>query len=521
MQSRVIGLLALLAALLSGGIAPAPRPAAAGSGVTWTVDRPSEDGVDGDAATHSGSIRFVLERAQPGDTVRIGDIGPADAVFVTKTLVVGPGVSLGRTRDEPCGAANRPLLNIEALPGLSSGPIMSLGAGATLRNITLSNAAITGPRVALKLIGADTDVCAVAFGQAYDPDGSPLEVAAPILALGIDGPHASIHRSLIKGGIVVGVTGDDARIGDAIGGSGEANSDLLGAAVTILADATDAAQRVTVRDPFPRGLSGLVGAGVSGGDALPTHANHWALTPSISSAARSGSPAVVEVLGVASPHSLVDIYFLVGGVISRQAPVNANAGGAFSFSGPVPDGNVSVLAGSTLNDQAYPARIGSSSALSEPMAVQAASQGEPLLSAVGSVANLSRPGSADARPGERIRLTVRLESVGTASVQQIAGANLQTVSAVAVEAGSGALTGGSGFLVSDVGFSGGTLAVGNSATFTLDATVTTTQVGSVIFTLEVRGSGIVAIPVVGRLRLVAAPIDAPRSPRVWLPLLAR
>lgn len=521
MRRRHPALLALLATLICGLASPAQPRQANAAGTTWLIDRAGDGATDGDAAGHRGSIRFVLEWAQPGDIVRVGDIGPADAIFVTRTLAVGPAVSLGRTRDEPCGDAAHPLLNIEAMPGLS-GPIMTLGDGATLRNITLSNASLTGPQVALKIVGADVDVCAAGLGQAYDHDGAPLEVAAPVVALGVDAPRSVVHRSHIKGGVVIGVAGDGSRVGDTIDGSGEANTPLAGAAVVILASDTDAARNVTVRDALPRGLSGMTGLGVAGGDDAPNHANHWALTPTITEAISADGFATATVSGVASPRSLVDIYVLAAGVLTRQAPVVADADGAFHFSGTIPGTGAAVLAGSTLDDPAHPARAGSSSALSLPAAVQPATP-EPLLSAVGSVVNLSRPGSTDASPGERIRLQVKITNVGGQTVQQIAGAGLQLTAAVRTVAGSGTITGGgSGFTADDAGFAGGALAIGQSAIYTLDATVLSTQLGSVVFTIEVQGSGIIAIPVVGRMRLTSGVGSSPTPfPRLWLPLVTR
>ena len=141
--------------------------------------------------------------------------------------------------------------------------------------------------------------------------------------------------------------------------------------MTVLADATGAAQRVTIRDPFPRGLHGLVGNGISGGDDVPTHANNWAQTPTIISAYTYDDFATVQVHGVANPLSLVDIYFDYQITVARQPPVMADATGAFSFSGPLPGRYVQVIAVSTLNDPAHPGWVGSSSRFSAPKPVTA------------------------------------------------------------------------------------------------------------------------------------------------------
>jgi hypothetical protein len=129
---------------------------------------------------------------------------------------------------------------------------------------------------------------------------------------------------------------------------------------------------VTIRDPFPRGLSGLVGSGVSGGDDEATHANNWAQTPSIISAYSYDGFATAQVIGTANSLSLVDIYFDNQISVTRQAPVTADAFGHFAFAGTLPGSSVSVLVGSTLSDTAHLNRVGSSSQLSAPQPVTVA-----------------------------------------------------------------------------------------------------------------------------------------------------
>jgi hypothetical protein len=65
-----------------------------------------------------------------------------------------------------------------------------------------------------------------------------------------------------------------------------------------------------------------------------------------------------------------------------------------------------------------------------------------------------------------------------------------------VAAGSGKIQGdGTGLIATDSGFSGGTLAPGKTAVYTLDAVVNlTAPPGVAVFSLEVRGDGIVSTP---------------------------
>jgi hypothetical protein len=314
-----------------------------------------------------------------------------------------------------------------------------------------------------------------------------------------------VHRNAINGAMVVSTQGSDSRIGDAIGGSGDGNQGLCGnqgrCPITVLADASGAAQRVTLRDPFPRALFGLVGNGVAGGDDDPTHANNWAQTPTISSAYTYDNFATVEVRGTANPLSLVDIYFDDQVALSRQTPVMADATGAFTFTGPLPGQTIEVFAVSTLNDAAHPNRVGSSSQFSGQIPVVASSG--PSLSAVGSVANLSRPADQPAQPGDVVRFTVTMTSSGSAAVTDINGSGLHVPPGLAVLAGSGAVHGdGVGFVATDSGFSSGALAPGESASYSLDATVTSAaQPGTAVFELQVNADQVAAIPVVASLHL--------------------
>jgi hypothetical protein len=265
-----------------------------------------------------------------------------------------------------CGSYLTPLVNVQALSSWVN-PVFSLGAGSTLRNLN-----VAGGDISLKITGADVDVCAVGLGIAVGGDGDIMSLPPSHAALAIDGAGAIIHRNYINGPIVVSTLGGDSRIGDAIGGSGDGNDGVRAASVTVRADASSAAQRVTIRDPFPRGLSGLVGSGVSGGDDEATHANNWAQTPSIISAYSYDGFATAQVIGTANSLSLVDIYFDNQISVTRQAPVTADAFGHFAFAGTLPGSSVSVLVGSTLSDTAHLNRVGSSSQLSAPQPVTVA-----------------------------------------------------------------------------------------------------------------------------------------------------
>jgi hypothetical protein len=127
---------------------------------------------------------------------------------------------------------------------------------------------------------------------------------------------------------------------------------------------------VTVRDPFQRGLLGLEGTGVSGGDDVLTHTNNWAQTPVIASAVTSVTYTLVQVHGFASPYSLVDIFFDTANSVKHQGQVMADMNGVFDYSGLLPGPATQVLAGSTLDDSGYPNRLGSSSQLSSERALE-------------------------------------------------------------------------------------------------------------------------------------------------------
>lgn len=514
---RYLPILALLLALTA-------MPAGA-VGATWSVDRASDSVTDGSVAARAGSLRFVLGHVAAGDIVRFGDLG-ADSIFVGSTLEVPTGVAVGRRRDEPCGQAERPLVNLLALPGLS-GPTISLGAGATLRNVAVANAAgAGGPTLAVKIVGADVDVCAVSFGAGYDPEGAPLEVAAPAVALGIDGAGARVHRSRVKGAISISPLGDDTVIGDALGEAGEANLAMERKAITVGSSATDAARRVTIRDPFPRTLQGMSGAGVPGGDDDPTHANHWALTPSITSATSADGFTTVQLCGTASPLAAVDLFVDWQGVVSRAGSARAGTDGRFGYSGPLPGPAARLLAVATLDDPAHPGRVGSSSQLSASVGVQSGQGGpcagpapEPLLAATGVAVNLSTPGAAGAQPGDRLRLTVQLTNTGQVNAEQVASHALQLSARVFAVRNTATLVGGHGFLADEGGFVGGVLGPGEAATYTLEATVMAPiRAGAVVFSGFVVARQVVSIPVVGRLRAQADPGGAPPR-RVWLPQL--
>ena len=338
---------------------------------TWRVTSASDDANDGNIADQSGSLRFVLAHAVAGDQVLFQI--DAETLVVGSTLTVPPGVAVGSGRDQPCRSYSTPIINLQATTNTIK-PIISLGAGATLRNV-----AIGGGDVSVWITGSDVDMCGVALGQIYDGDGYVLTQPPLHAALIIDGDHAVVHRNYINGAVSVTPHGSDSRIGDTIGGSGEANAGVRDAAVTVLADANGAAQRVTIRDPFPRALHAMVGSGVAGGDDDPTHANNWALTPTLISAQTSDDYASVQVNGIASPHALVDIYFDIQTDVVRQPPVVADATGFFSFNGPLPNKFTTVIAASVLNDPAYPTRVGSSSKWSNELTVGIASPNTGLM----------------------------------------------------------------------------------------------------------------------------------------------
>lgn len=514
--ARAIGRAAWRRALMLAAIvlccgAAVPAHAA---GATWTVDRPTDSAADGDLATRHGSLRFALAHAASGDLVTFGEVG-ADAITIASLLVVPAGVAVGIARDQAsCGDYHTPLANIQDMPLFTVNPLIQLGAGASLRGVNLG-----GGDVSVRIAGADTEVCGVGIGFVHDGDGALIVLPPKHAALVIDGASAVVRRSFIDGAVSVTPNGSDSRIGDAIGGSGDANDGIRDAAVTVEAGPGGAARRVTIRDPFPRALQGIAGAGVAGGDDVATHANNWALTPTIDGA-HSADGVTVQVTGSASPFSLVDVFLDNQITVARGAPVIADANGAFSYSGPLPAGLVTVYVASTLDDPAHPNRVGSSSAWAGPLPV-IVSGAEPLLSSLGSVIDLSGPAGGPARPGDVLRFTVTMTNVGTVSVMNIAGAQFQPPAVVTVLSTSAKVQGqGSGFIASTSGFSNGTLAPGKSETYQIDAAISpAAKTGMAVFSMEVSASGIVTTPVVGRMRIVADPAQL-LTPRIWLAWLS-
>lgn len=511
--------LILIIALLFAGATPAARA----TGTTWTVNRPGDDVDNGDLAAHGGSIRFVLAHAVSGDLVLFGDFD-ADAIWLSSQaggLVVPPGVAVGGRRDEAdCGSYNGPLITIQD-PSISpTGAIdtmISLGAGSTLRGVGIMRG-----RVSARISGPNVEICGVGLGRSVDGDGFVMLGGAPwSSALIVDGDHAVVRRSYLNGGVVMTTHASEARLGDTLDGSGDDNAGVRDAYVTVLADDAMAAQRVTIRDPFPRALHGMPGNGVSGGDDAVNHANNWAMTPEIINAYTYDSFATAEIHGIANPNSLVDIFFDNQITVTRQAPVRADATGVFTFTGALPSEAPPVLAiaASTLDDPAHPGRMGSSSQWSQPATVIVG--GEPLLAATGRVIDLSGPAAGPAHPGDLLRFTVMLTNTGSVNVANIASSVFQASTSVTIRVGSGKMLGqGIGFVATDLGFSGGMLAPGQVATYQLDATVKPTSVATLArYSLEVGGSGIVAIPVSGFMPI--APAGSAPTPRAWLALVIR
>ena len=606
--------------LLLGAVPPAHA-----AGVTWFVTSASDSASDGDLMTHSGSLRFALTHATSGDFVSFDQLNPAIVkIIAASTLTVPDGVTVGHGRDQDCGSYKTPLVNIGDLT-FSVKPLISLGAGSTLRNVNIG-----GGDISLKITGPNADVCGVGLGlEYYRSETGPFAYPVPPrhAALIVDGDHAAIHRNYINGAVVVTTRGSDTRIGDTLEGNNDGNDGVRAASVTVLASQSSAAQRVTIRDPFPRGLHGLVGNGVPGGDDDPTHANNWAQTPTIISAYTYDNFATVQVRGIANPLSLVDIYLDNQLTVARLGAVMADANGAFSFSEPLPAQlpQALVIAASTLNDPLHPNRVGSSSQWSSakqilpqhttelqlaPAAltfvappggpppppqhltvtppsscptlswqtsvtttdglnwlsalpvlgsgpgtitvtvdpgslavgvytgtVTVASLAQPadratavitlevqlpLLSALGAVTDLSGPPGGPARPGDLLRFSVAMTNVGSVEVTNINSTNVQLPPGYDVVVGSGTIQGeGTGFVVTDSGFSGGTLAPGKSATYSLDVRVpATVSAGVAVLSMEVNADMIVSIPVVGRMRILPDP-GAALQPMMWLPIVSR
>lgn len=498
---RQLGL--MLALVLAFGLT---QPAHA-TGTTWRVTTATDLADDGNLATHSGSLRFALTHAISGDLVQF-HIAGVDTIFVSSTLVVPAGVAVGASRDQACPSYTAPFINIEDYPLNTLSPIISLGANASLHGV-----AVGGGRISVKITGANADICGSALGVTYDGDGNAVPLPPGALALSVDGPSATARQNYLNSAIAISRNGSDTRIGDTLDGNGDGNDGVRDASVTVLADTSGAAQRVTIRDPFPRALYGLSGQGVAGGDDNPTHANNWALTPTIISAITSDNYATVQVHGIASPYSLVDIFFDTQVDVVRQTPVMAGADGSFSFSGPLPGPTTQIIAASTLDDPAHPGRVGSSSQWSAPLTAHSAS-GEPLLAATAALTDLDRS-AGPALPGDHLRFTVVMTNEGAIDVTNIRTVMLNIPPALEVTAGSGVVSGGSGFSATDGSFSGGTLTSGTQATYTLEAVLAANVgPGSLVVSGEVAADGIVTIPIVARLRTGAEP-----QPRVWLPLV--
>ena len=431
------------------GLMPGGRPGMAHAGATWYVTTATDDVADGDVSTNSGSLRFALAHAASGDFVSLARFDTVvSVIWIGETLVVPDGVAVGHLRNQPCGSPSTPLANIEAFSD-SINPVFSLGAGSTLRGIDIG-----GGYISVRVTGADADLCGVGLGV-MDDGGVPIPLPPMSSALVVDGARAWVHQSRINGFMVVSQRGSDTRIGDATGGNGEGNEGVRDTSVTILADATSAAQRVTVRDPFPRALFGLVGDGVSGGDDVPTHANNWAQTPTIAGAVTNDNFKTVSVRGTANPLSIVDIYFDDQVTVVRQAATKANASGVFTFSGSLPGPTVQVSAASTLDDLTYPGRVGSSSRLSPAVPVTAIAGpatiqlAPPLLTFAAVVSGTAPAGQAllltvpPASPGLQWKTTATTELGGNWLAATPSGAGTGSVLVTVDQAGlaSGTYTG--------------------------------------------------------------------------------
>jgi hypothetical protein len=491
------------------------------AGITWHVNRPGDDPTNGDLPTHSGSLRFALTHAASGDLVLFGDVG-VDTIFIGSTLFVPPGVAVGGARDQAdCGSYSAPLANIEDSPLFTLRPVVSLGAGASLHGVNIG-----GGGIGVKITGDDVDICGVGIGLVHDGDGNVTPLPPQGVALIIDGARTTVRRNYLNGAVVVSSHSSDTRIGDAVGGSGDANDGVRDASVSILTDATDtgglcanstnAAHRVTIRDRFPRGLVCLEKPGVSGGDDVASHVNNWAQTPTVFGA-RTDDGATVQISGLANPLSVVDLFLDYQVDIERRT-VMADALGNFSYSGPLPAGNVWVYAASTLDDPAHPTRIGSSSEWSGATAV-ISSTNQPLLSSLGSVIDLSRSETGPAHSGDILRFNITMVNIGSVDVTNINSTVFQASPTVTLLVHSHKMIGGIGFVATDSGFSNGTLAPGQTAVYSIDALVKPTDKATLAsLSMEVNGVGIISTPVRALMPIVTEPSPAPLPPRVWLAL---
>ena len=246
------------------------------------------------------------------------------------------------------------------------------------------------------------------------------------------------------------------------------------------------------------------------------HVNNWSQTPSVLTAYTFDNFATVMVTGRANPRSLVDIFFDTQISVTRQSPVLADASGVFTFTGALPGSSVQVFAASTLADPTYPGRVDSSSQLSAFAQVFAAQPTSPVLTVFGSVSDISGPIGGPAQPGDVVRFNVTLSNAGAAAVTGIHGEVLPLPPGLAARPGSGSMHGaGGGFTATDAGFSGGILAAGQTATYSLDADVTAAApVGMAIFNAQVAADGIASTVASGSLPIAA-------RTRLWLPLLSR
>ena len=164
-HTRLFAWLAIVMLLLM--LAPPTRAA----GVTWTITSSSDNVNDGDAAARTGSLRFILSQVQSGDTIHVGDL-EADTINIGTPLVVPAGVALGAARSENCTGYDRPLVTIadpSLYPMSAVTTLISLGAGATLRNI-----ALLAGKTAIRVAGADVDICGVGIGRTVGGDGDPI-----------------------------------------------------------------------------------------------------------------------------------------------------------------------------------------------------------------------------------------------------------------------------------------------------------------------------------------------------------
>ncbi|GAB4114423.1 MAG: hypothetical protein Fur005_14680 [Roseiflexaceae bacterium] len=359
----------------SDGIAPAQA-----AGITWSVASVSDSISDGDLSSHTGSFRFVLNHASAGDLVLFDGLEPGDIIFVASPLSVPSGVAVGSVRGASCGGYTLPAVNLSA--GRMVNPVLQLQSESTLHGINIG-----GGSNALRISGAGVEVCGVGLGITADSEG--ITPSPPVnTSLIIDAAQAIVRQSYLNGDAVVTVNGSDSRIGDTLTGSGDANAGVRSCSITIQANASMAARRVTIRDPFARILSGMSGSGIFGGDDLVNHANAWAQTPSISSAISTDGLNYATVIGQANPNSWVDLYIDTQVSVDRVAVVRADSTGAFQATITLAGQVVPVFAISTLADPAAAGRLGSSSQRS----------GNVLVSTTGSGATPTPTPTATASP---------------------------------------------------------------------------------------------------------------------------